>query len=467
MDFFGPKSIPLYFIYGLAFFTMGISALQQSNKKISNFPLMKALIYLAGFGLVHGLSEWVSMIIIADSYPEYIVQQYQFKMFLNATSFASLFAFGFALFEFKDYKLEKLKKLPWVLLTIWALGFFIMDWLYPDVATNIKYPMYSTMSRYFIGLPGGILVAYALYQNSEVMRNLNLKIISLKFKALAVVFLMYGIFAGLIVSQQNFFPANVINKNVFEIIFGLPIEAARTFSAIIITFLFIDIIKIFTWEVNEKISRLIQVQAATQERRKLGRELHDVLIQKLFATGLRAEFLMEDEDNPGNKEQLMEIKEDLNEVISDIRGFIARFSPKKIEVEDLKANITELVEKFQEWKTVLIKLNYEVPAIALGQLSNEKLTQVYYIVQEALSNVIKHSKATEAEVTIKSTLRELIVIISDNGVGVDLMSIKSDSFGIKSIKERASVADGTLAIKTNTMGTTITLTIPWEEFQND
>lgn len=133
----------------------------------------------------------------------------------------------------------------------------------------------------------------------------------------------------------------------------------------------------------------------------------------------------------------------------------------------MKASIAELVQRFQELKTVTVKLNYEVPAIALGQLSNEKLTQVYYIVQEALSNIIKHSKAKDAEITIKSTLRELIVIVSDNGIGFDLNDIKSNSFGLKSIKERASVADGTVIIKKNSNGTTITLTIPWEEFSNE
>lgn len=464
MEFYLDSSVPLFFIYGLSFIIMGISAVQQSNKKISNFPLMRALYFLGGFGILHGLAEWVIMVMLTNQYQGHSLILYKLLMFLNASSFSFMMAFGIALFDYREETTKKIYySIPWFLFILWLMGYGIMELFYFDVSPNIKYPFFNNMSRYFIGFPGGLISCIALYKNGNAMKILKMGKISLKFKAMGFMFLTYGILAGLVVGYSDFFPARIINVYNFRMIFGFPVEVGRAVTAVIITILFIDIIKIFSWEISEKISRLVEQQVITQERRKLARELHDVVIQKLFATGLQV--AMTDLDNKEElKSNLDEVNEKLNEVIGEVRAFIKHFNSQVKEVEDMKVSITELVEKFQGLKVVDITLEYKVPPVALGQLSNDKLTHVYYIVQEALSNIVKHSNATKASIVIKSTLRELIVIINDNGLGYDSSNVKSDSYGIKSIKERTALTEGRIIIKSNSNGTNITLTIPWEEY---
>ncbi|WP_273226047.1 sensor histidine kinase [Geosporobacter ferrireducens] len=462
----GNQYILLFFVYGLAFYSMGICALIQNTKGESNFPLLKSIKYLGYFGISHGTTEWLLMIIIAQIYPEYEIALIQSAIILNALSFTFLYVFGIKLLEYSERVKNILKGLPWMIFLVWLAVYFIMP-LFHNGDLWARQWFKSMTSRYFIGLPAGLITAIALYRNAKTMMDMGLTKMAFKLKGLALLFAVYAILAGLIVKKVDIFPAMFINKELFRQVFGVPVELGRTVAASGITILFISIIDVFQWETNRKIAMLNEQQAASRERRRLGHELHDVVLQDLFAVGLQLESMLDDDNFNSQRAHIQSMKNSLNNTILKIRDFLGKVSSRKMEIEDLKYKIHELVHNYGKTGNVGIELLYQIPDITLGHLSSEKLIQIYYIIQEAINNAIKHADATHIAVTINTTLKCVVATVKDNGKGFDKNKMShTDGYGLFSMRERAKTINGMLEIESNQKGTMIVLSIPWEEHKD-
>ena len=462
----GNQYILLFFVYGLAFFSMGIAAFLQNTSEESSFPLLKCIHFLGWFGIIHGITEWIIMLRISDMFPEYRVDLLILGTFTNALSFAFLWMFGARLLE-KDGKLKLfIEGLPWVLFGVWLTAAIVSYAVYQTSSLHWLL-LEDTLSRYFIGFPGAVISGLALYKNAQTMEGLNITSASLKLKGMAIVFVLYGILAGVVVVNNSFFPATLINRENFYEVFGFPVELGRGITAVIITLLFVSVIKVFQWEINKKIKRLSKHQIVSNERKKMGQELHDVIIQNLFATGMQVERIITLEPDSTYAEDLRQIKSNLNETISEVRGFIAQVASARMQMEDLKHRLTDLVNNFQKVGDTPIHLKYHVTEVTLGSLSREKATQLYYIVQEALSNGLKHSGATNITIDISTTLDTVTATITDDGKGFNINDIpKEGHYGLVSMKERAENVSGMLDISSNHQGTRIRITIPWEESED-
>ncbi|SES97808.1 Signal transduction histidine kinase [Natronincola peptidivorans] len=456
----------IFFFYGLAFFTMGIAALLQSTSKDTSFPLLKSIHYLGYFGLVHGITEWIIMARISGMFLQHQSFLLVLGTFTNGLSFAFLWTFGVSLLEKKGRTKRILLGLPWLLFSIWLAAFLVSYAIY-DTTYLHWVIVEDIMSRYFIGLPGAFVSAYALKKNADAMRAINLNSVAIKLHGMAFFFALYGLLAGAVVDSRGFFLANYLNKALFLRIFGFPVELGRAASAIGITILFVGVVKIFKWEIDKRIERLTKQQAASQERKKLGQELHDVIIQNLFATGLQVENLMEVETRPKQLENFHYIKANLNEAIMQIREFIGQVSGQSFEIEDLKYNLSKLVKNFKKTCAIPINLSFHVPEITLGSLSQEKITEIYYILQEALCNAIKHSQATHLTIEIKTTVNTIIATVKDNGIGFDQHQVpEGHHYGLITMRERASKINGQFIIKSSSKGTLVSVIIPWEESED-
>ncbi len=458
--------ILLFFFYGLAFFSMGISALQQRVPKGTNFFLLKSIRLLGYFGIIHGITEWVIMLRIINVFPVYQLLLIVIATFLNSLSFAFLWGFGVKLLGYKGKHKKIFNRLPWLVFTVWFVGFIIsysvfktdrLHWLFVE----------DTTSRYFIGLPGAMITALALYKNAKYLSNINLKDIAIKLNGMSMLFFIYGVFAGVIVEKSNFLPASIINKDLFYQLFRFPVELARAISATGITVLFISAIDIFIWETNLKIAMLSKVQLISKERKKLGQELHDGIIQNLFATGLQVESLIDMETDKEKQENLFYIKNNLNDTIAQVREFIKKIATQNINIEELKEKLIELITNFEKNSGIPIEFNYYVSELIQGFLSNEKVTQLYYIIQEAVSNAIKHSSATKITITINADIKDVVATITDNGTGFNQEETSINGhYGLISMKERATSVNGKLIINSNEKGAKISISIPWEDDVN-
>jgi signal transduction histidine kinase len=94
---------------------------------------------------------------------------------------------------------------------------------------------------------------------------------------------------------------------------------------------------------------------------------------------------------------------------------------------------------------------------------------MYYIIQEALSNAIKHSEATIVKVTINSSIESIQAFIIDDGKGFDYSAeiLKENHYGLLSMSERASNVNGLLNVNSSGNGTHVRISIPWKECNNE
>ncbi|MCC5911751.1 MAG: hypothetical protein JJT76_15110 [Clostridiaceae bacterium] len=453
----------LYLVYGLVFIAMGIFASYKKDEEVSHLPLVKSLKYLGVFGITHGLSEWITMVVIADLYRDFYVYFFIIKQFLKAVSFAFLIGFGTTLLP-KDIRYKSIINiLPVILLVVWCSGFlFLMS--RHGLQYHLIKPQYNIiLLRYFMGLPGGLITAFALGLQAKQMHKRNLGTIAKKYNHLAYIFLLYGLVDGLIVREMEFFPANFINNQVFLQWLGFPIQIVKIIVGIGINILLIRVIETFGWEQKEKLKQLQKRRITDKERRKLGLEIHDSIIQSIYAANLKLQCLINNNTQEEAHELLQEIKIDLGDTIRKTREFISTTSLQTMELQDLSNNIVKLVEIFNNNQAIKINVESQMSQLNLMELSAEKSSQIYYIVQEAISNVIKHSKGNHARVLVKTEDDFLNVKVIDDGVGIQLDSIdKKQQFGLISMKERAKAVGGILRVKNLEKGTEVELIVPWE-----
>lgn len=455
----------LFFIYGLSFFSLGILALQQRKIKETDIPLLSSVKILGSFGVIHGLGEWLLIFIMIDKNNSLAMYMLFFANFLNALSFTFLWIFGTRLFKKGYRKINFFRIIPFIVMLLWTILYLLFyKFKYHN---NVDYIyVFRVISRYFIGLPAGITVCVGLYRNAKMMNRLKINKVVVKFKILSIFFGLYSILAGLIVSNIDLYPVRLINTETFYCRYGFRLELSRTIVAIVIAILFINVIDIFRWEAEYKIEKLTQQKILWQERRKVGYELHDRVIQDLFASGLALEGIIEDKEGL-EKESLICIKSTLNNVIGEIRGFINNTSLQMFTINDFKIKLVELVDKMNKLSDMKIKLSYKISEVTVGDLSSDTLEQVYYIIQEAICNSIKHSKGSKICVKLQSTLEGLVIIIKDDGVGLNNNIREYGHCGILSMNQRATSINGVLNIDGRKNGVTVCLIVPWEEIGND
>lgn len=454
----------LYLIYGFAMINMGIFSLQQKNIKLTNLTLVKSLKYLGCFGIIHGMTEWITMIILVDIYPNLYIHLFNFNQILKALSFAFLMYFGLDLLPCSNRKKEIILRIPIILFIIYFTG-FIMLLLDSGFNYHRLYPKYSIISmRYIMALLSATISALALFLNAKLIKKTKSIEISRRINSLAWIFLIYGLLEGLIVQDAYFFPASIINRDLFTEYFRFSPLFIKAVVGLAINFLLIQVIDTFSWEQEEKLKKLEKHSISCAERRKLGLEIHDSIIQGLYAAGLKIEYLSMNKGKAENRNILEEVKNDLNNTINKTREFLSSTALEKIELEDLNHNLEQLVQKFNENQNIKISLRCEMSPLNTGYLSPEKSTQIFYIIQEAISNVIKHSEASYANVILEGRNDLLDIKVIDNGIGISMEKLNPRrQFGICSMKERAERVGGLFQIENIKKGTRMVVQIPWEE----
>lgn len=453
----------LYLIYGFAFINMGIFSVQEKDVEVIDLPLVRSLKYLGYFGISHGISEWITMVTVIELYPDLYICLYVIKQLLKAISFAYLMYFGASLLQIKGKYKNIVLRVPITSFVIWLTGFLLLISNH-GLGYHTLNPKYNTIIlRYFMGFIGGLISAIALYLNAKEIEKRKSNMMARRYKGLACVFLVYSFLDGLIVRQADFFPANIINSNFLKIYFICPPQILKATVGIIINFLLIKVIDTFGWEQKEKINRLQKHRIASEERRKLGLEIHDSIIQGLYTAGMKAEYLIKNKGSEKAELILEEIKVDLTNTIDKTREFLSSTTLDIIEVEDLNDSLEQLVRNLNTSQDMELNLKCEISPLNLGQLSQEKSTQIYYIIQEAVSNIIKHSNASYADILLKANHDCLYIRVTDNGVGISIQDINfKTQFGISSMKERAERVGGIFNIEKIKNGTKVELMIPWE-----
>lgn len=197
-----------------------------------------------------------------------------------------------------------------------------------------------------------------------------------------------------------------------------------------------------------------------EERRRVARELHDDVGQKLAILEIDTEKLRQ--NLPADPHEARRALEDLRTRVAalshDVREISHGLHPSVLEDLGLSHALKSLIEEFADREQMLATfVGKRVPEHIPVQIS----AAVYRIAQEALRNVAKHAGKTHVKVTLQGTKDRLRLIVRDSGEGFDTTAKVAPGLGLVSMRERASLAGGTFDIKSELgEGTTVTVTVP-------
>src|SRR5262245_30784098 len=190
------------------------------------------------------------------------------------------------------------------------------------------------------------------------------------------------------------------------------------------------------------------------ERRRLARELHDETGQALTSIllGLRA---LEDANTGVDVGALREL---VVATLQDVRRLALQLRPKALDDFGLVAALERLAQTFSESSGIRVQLEAR---IGDDRLPTEVETTVYRIVQEALTNVVKHAEASEVSILLVLRDGTLTAIVEDDGGGFDSGAVRADTLGLEGIRERVALHDGRLTIESASgSGTTLRIEVP-------
>lgn len=197
-----------------------------------------------------------------------------------------------------------------------------------------------------------------------------------------------------------------------------------------------------------------------QERQRIARELHDSVSQQLFAATMMLSTLNEtlvEMDIPELIErQVTVISDIINTSQSEMRALLLHLRPINLEEKSLKQGIEMLLNELQT--KINIDLVWEVEDITVASSIEDHL---FRIVQELLSNTLRHAKANTLEVYLKRIDQSVLLRVVDDGKGFDMSQEKVGSYGLNNIRERAAGMGGTCRIISfKGQGTSIEIKVP-------
>jgi two-component system, NarL family, sensor histidine kinase LiaS len=212
-------------------------------------------------------------------------------------------------------------------------------------------------------------------------------------------------------------------------------------------------------EEKTELSKTAKAAATMEERQRLARDLHDVVSQQLFALSMMssASLRLFDQDPEKARKQLEQISEIAGKAQGEMRALLLHLRPVQLSGESLCEGIVKLIQELKH-KT---SLTFEASVDEIENLSNAAEEHIFRIVQEALSNILRHADATKVKLLLAEESGYIQLYIGDNGKGFDIHEERMASYGLKTMQERCEQIGGTYNIRSKTQeGTYIEIRIP-------
>ncbi len=472
----------IYFIYGLAFFCMGLAIIIEGNRSTDE-RLRLSLSPLAAFGFIHGIHEWMDMFehsgmnLRSDDW--WLIWS-GIKIGLLAYSFISLAGFGFSLLN-PNLKIRRLALLAPLLLTgIWGFGIFFLSHKY-----NLSYSNFSIVdvwTRYSLGIPAGITAAIGMVVQQRTFRKAGMARFGRDALVASVAFAWYGLVGQIFTKPSRLWPSTVLNSDLFLFWFNFPIQLLRTILAIIVSISVIRFMQAFDMEIQRQIKSLQEmrmreaerrevlrvelfkrvISAQEAERQRIARELHDETGQTLTAIGLglRGISSVFSKDPEQALINLSKLEGLTAESIVELQRMISNLRPAHLDDLGLASAIRWYVGKIQ--KQFDLKFIFSVVGKEFS-MPDPLSTAIYRMTQESITNVIKHASASNVTIELKFAEGQIRLTVSDDGKGMEIDK-KRDSWGLLGMSERTSLFGGEFVLdSTPGNGVQIRVTIPFNE----
>ena len=216
-------------------------------------------------------------------------------------------------------------------------------------------------------------------------------------------------------------------------------------------------------DLSERVARdsLRQVVAGQElERSRLARELHDETGQALTSILLGLRSIEEAAgDRPDIRESVLSLRELVVATLHDVRRLAVELRPAALDDFGLVPALQRLAETFAEQTGVSVHVE---AALGDQRLPGESETALYRIVQEALTNVIKHAQATTVSVVLTRKGESVVAVIEDDGRGFDPSQPREDGLGLLGMRERIALLSGRVTVESSPgRGTTVAVEVPF------
>jgi len=200
--------------------------------------------------------------------------------------------------------------------------------------------------------------------------------------------------------------------------------------------------------------------AADAERTRWARELHDETLQGLGGLRVLLSSALKRDDPQGSRDAMREAVQRLEQDIESLRAIITDLRPAALDELGLVAAIEALVDRHRAQSAMSVECRLDLAVRSDGaRLDGELETAVYRLVQEALTNVARHSGARSVVVAVTERDGELLVDVTDDGRGFDA-GVRSAGYGLAGIRERVTLAGGTVEILSDEHGTRLMARLP-------
>lgn len=482
--------ILVYFVYGLAFFCMGL-VISLESRRASILGEARLLTPLAIFGLVHGIHEWVEMFLELRTWlnlPAYALANHG-RLLLLLISFTFLFLFALQV-------LKPLRpRLPaWAIyggfgLLIFVLGLITLIGLIQR-ESSLEWKMRAdALLRYLLAVPAGILAAFGLIRQSQRSQSTDHRLASGLLIA-GVSFGLYGL-TQMAVPPVNIFPSRYFNSAVFSSWFGFPIQGVRAVLAVFITSGLTLAIQAAEAERRRQLASAQQARlealdqirrdlaekealrrellrhtviAQEEERARIARELHDETSQFLTALNLNMAALRNATLIGKQAGEILDRMQELTRRMAQgIYHMVHNLRPAQLDELGLIAALQYLADDAQRRSDLLVNLEIINTPRRLDPLVE---TVLFRVAQEALSNVARHSQSNHAQMQLEFMRKEVRLCVQDKGVGFDPGAELPPprGWGIAGMRERAESIGGKLILQSAPgSGTLVEVTLPVTE----
>ncbi|WP_110928806.1 sensor histidine kinase [Bacillus massiliglaciei] len=212
---------------------------------------------------------------------------------------------------------------------------------------------------------------------------------------------------------------------------------------------------------EQKIQEII-----SQERNRLARDLHDSVSQQLFAASMLMSALTESKKADHREiKQLKRVEEVIHQTQLEMRALLLHLRPFALKGKSLKEGIEELLEELSQ--KVMMDISWKLETIPLDKGLEDHL---FRILQESISNTLRHAKADSLEVLLIARDGMVIMRMIDDGIGFQVEGSKAGSYGLQNMYERAVELGGTMkVISVPDQGTRLEVKIPllYQEGEKD
>ncbi|MDA8236335.1 MAG: GAF domain-containing sensor histidine kinase [Chloroflexi bacterium] len=223
---------------------------------------------------------------------------------------------------------------------------------------------------------------------------------------------------------------------------------------------------------NARLHEQVQRLAIVEERERIGKDLHDSVIQAIYAVGLSLNDVPEimDDDPDEARRRVERAIDSLDQTIRDIRNFIFGLRPALVDGADVVEGLAALADEFRVNTMIDVELRAG-PTVSAPVIGPDRTAEILSIAREALSNIARHARATRAELVVEPdpAIAGLEVVIADNGTGFDPAAPRGLGHqGLRNMRTRAVSIGATLVIDSRPgAGTRIIVHVPGARSEGD